>query len=208
MTIQIIACIAFFILAAFFGFRIVNRGRGALLASLCLYSFLFYFLFKDFQISLFISILNLHLILLILSLEDIAKQYLLLWHFVFLFLAVILVRIYMDIPVIVNLISVIMAFILFFIPHIITRGKGLGIGDVIVFPVLAILMTPVEMILLFLFTLLGATLFALLQRLITQKSSRFPLVPFMQLGLLLMVPLREFWISLFHLQNIYLMQFL
>lgn len=94
------------------------------------------------------------------------------------FIAVVLSRSFVTIPLWPNLLSVLTAVSFLGIPFLMTRGKAMGAGDVIVFSLTAVLMNPFE-------TLIAGTMAAVLGSAYgigTGRDKRIPFIPFLQAG--------------------------
>lgn len=134
--------------------------------------------------------LNLILSLSICSFQDMKDRYITARQAIFLGVSVVIVRILTDIPPVVNLISVVMGFLLLFVPYLLSRKKGLGIGDVIALTLLSVLFTPVGVTVIFLMTTVGALIYGGVKWVVKKEKSRIPLIPFMQLAVWLYLGLK------------------
>jgi prepilin signal peptidase PulO-like enzyme (type II secretory pathway) len=168
----------------------------------------FFLLFHNFPLILFIVLIGFYFNLVLLSLEDIKNLSVTDWQIAAFGVTALTARIFIPLPLVSNILSVAAGFLMFFIPYLITRKKGVGIGDVLVFTGCALLFTLTETILVFLFTGLTALIYAVLRYVFLKKKDRIPLIPFIALSTVLTMGLRDFIIPLLGLSDLYNMQFL
>ncbi len=208
MTLRWVALLVFYSIAIVLTFVFQIKGRGFLLAFISgvfLFFILFYQNYNHFQ---FIALLNLNITFFILDMQDYRDKYVLDWHFYILIGAILLVRLTVDADWKLNFISIAVAFLVLFIPYAVTKGKGLGIGDVIVFGLCGLLLTPVEVLPVFLLTTLTAALWGIGHYIVTRKKSAFALIPFIHIAMLIFLPLQKVFLHLLGLENVYMMQFI
>ena len=208
MNIKLLLLILFFFINIVV-LRILIKNKDVLVVSFsAVFAALYYFLYLPFDISIFLIMLSLQTILLVLSVEDAKHQYLLTWHFVVLFLNVLLLRFFLNLPVCVNLFSPLTAAALLGLPYLITKGKGIGIGDPIVLMILSVVLTPVGVFVVFLITVVAALIFGVLKKRFTNQKTTFALVPFIHFAFFLYFPLKSGILHLIFLDRLYQYQWI
>lgn len=182
-------------------------ATAPIVVSLILSIIIGYF-YSSYNVALFLVYYVLLLLFWMLALEDIESLSIGDWQLAAFAVAVVIARIFLRIPFLLNAVSVAVAAALFFIPYWLSRGKGIGIGDGMVFAIFALLLTPVETVVVFLMTTLTATLFAASVFAVKRKLEPFPLLPFAFYSALAFLPAKSFWIALFGLQTVYTLQWI
>ena len=203
MNTKIVLLFLFFlILVGVLRILIKNKTFFILIFS-ALFSILYYILYLYFSLPVFFVALSLQVIFIVLSTEDILHHYLLTWHFIVLFINVVLLRIFLDIPLLPNIFSPVVAAFLLGLPYLLTKGKGIGVGDPIVFMILSIVLTPVGVFVVFLFTVFFASLFGIVRKLFVKQKTAFALVPFIYFAFFLYFPLKSTLLHLLFLNRLY-----
>lgn len=144
----------------------------------------------------------------LLALEDIGSLSVKGWEIAAFGISVAIARVFLRIPPALNLVSVGLAAVLFGVPYLVTRGKGMGLGDGLVFALFAVLLTPVETVVLFLMTVVSATVYALAAFAVRKKIEPFALLPFVFYSALVYLPLKTFWIAKLGMQAAYAFQWM
>jgi Flp pilus assembly protein protease CpaA len=194
----------FFVLS---GILVIKKKRGLVLFSGLVCAGLSFLLYHSFVIHLFIVYVNFLAILYVLALQDFKTRYITEWQVIFFAASAVLLRVFLVIPFWLNVISVVFAFGVLFLPYKLSQGRGLGIGDVIVFTILAINFTPVEIVIVFLFTTIGAVVFGILFRIINREQTQIPLIPFFWISTFLFIPFKNEIISFLGIELLYNLQF-
>lgn len=207
MIKYILTTIGYLLFINIIGFIICKNRRALIFIISLLISIIAYFSYRQFQFHLYILYLNLFIVFFMLSLKDFQNRYILAWHAVVFAIAVIMLRLFLQIPIILNLISVAIAFSLLFIPYSISKQKGLGIGDIIVFSLTAILFTPVEIIIIFMFTAISALLYGVITFYFSKKKQAIPLIPFIALSVYIFIPFKYNILSFIRLEFLYNIQY-
>jgi Flp pilus assembly protein protease CpaA len=188
-----------------------KNGRGSLVFCVIgaiLLSAFFFLLFRNLPLIVFIPFMAFYFNMALLSLEDIKKLSVPDWQIAAFGVSALTMRIFLPLPLVNNIISAAAGFLLLFIPYLVTRRKGIGIGDVLVFTGCALLLTLAETLIVFLFTGVSALIYAVLRYAILKKKDRIPLIPFIALSTVLTMGLRDYIIPLLGLSDLYNTQFL
>lgn len=171
-------------------------------------SILIVFLYREVPAPYVITDFMLLLMLWVLSLEDIEYLFITGWKVLVFAVIVFIARAYLRIPAGLNILSVVIAGLFFLLPYAVTKGKGIGLGDGILFCLMAVLLTPVETVVLFLITTLSALAYAAASMAVKKKVEPFPLAPFIFYATLIFLPQKLFWIGLSGLKAVYYLQWI
>jgi Flp pilus assembly protein protease CpaA len=153
-----------------------------------LFSVSFLFLYGKLPLHIFCLYGYFFSIMTLLSLEDFKEQSLREWQIVLFLGLTILVRFFLEIPLFLNLISLLLGFLFLFIPYLFTRGKGMGLGDVIVFSAVSLLLKPADVLIVGSAAAFGGFLFGIFGSIRRKRFEPIPFVPFIQAALFFYLP--------------------
>ncbi|OHD54402.1 MAG: hypothetical protein A2Y33_04475 [Spirochaetes bacterium GWF1_51_8] len=182
---------------------LVFSAAASIVISLC-----FYLLFRSMPILIYVCLTGFVFNLVLLSLEDMKNLSVTDWQIAVFGAIALLLRIFLPIPILATVISAAGGFLLFFVPYLVTRREGIGIGDVLVMTGVSLVTTPVETVLVFLFTAFSATIYGAIRYFVSGSRERIPLIPFIAGAAILVLGLRDFLIPLLGLRDLYNLQFL
>lgn len=201
------AALVFFLLGGFAAWIIYKKILFWNIAASAGISLFVYFFYQSYPVMLFLALMTLHFILFVADMQDIRDCYVYDWQLVAIALAVLLVLLAYHPNWLLSVAAGALAFVLLIVPYAVTRGKGMGLGDPIVFGLTGLIVTPVEIIPLFLMVSLSALTWGIGRYLIRGEKTLFPLIPFIHLSLLVFLPFSRPIMELLGLYSLYLMQF-
>jgi len=143
-----------------------------------------------------------------LSIYDLNYLYIEGWQVIVLLLSIIIYRLNLKIPLIINLFSIFLSILIFSIPYIISKREKIGLGDIIVFSIISIILTPVEVIILIILSSVSGLITVLIVSYFKILGKKIPLIPFISISLAILIPFKYQLLELFKLNQIYNLQFL
>ncbi len=179
-----------------FLFWLFYRKKPFIVLLVCLsHAILFCFIYTGLPLNEYFLFAALFSILLQLSLEDFIEQKVSIIPVILLFTNIILILLFQNHSLLTAFLSGIIGLTTLLLPYLLTRGKGMGTGDIIVFAVVCLLIQPQEIFIMLFLASISAIVFYLFLRLSKMWSKDqplIPLIPFFHIILFFYYPFREY----------------
>ncbi len=191
MLLKILLSAGFLIVSYLTYFYIYRINRITIIIFLMAFSTAFYYFYKFIPIQIFLLYWLLFIVLNFLSIYDIKFQAVSIFSIIIFLIPVILLRVLIVLPFISNLIAVISGLLFLLIPFIITKGRGLGLGDVAIFTGLSLLVMPHSVFIIGFLAAIFALCYGLIRLVVYKKKERIPFLPFMEAAFFIYIPMTQ-----------------
>jgi prepilin signal peptidase PulO-like enzyme (type II secretory pathway) len=183
--------ILFFVLQNALYFLSFKKFNPAGLVISIIISVLFYFLYQKFPVLMQVSLIFCFLALTWAGIKDFRERFVMDYHLAVIMAGALWVRFNMDYPLWLTGVSIGAGFMVLFAAWLYTKQKGIGLGDVLAFTIVSIMLDPAGVFAVLIITCILGIVYGGAQILVFKNKGAIPMVPFIGLGLFLYLPFRE-----------------